>query len=345
MMREPISREDIIKVIERKGCGKLPLCMYKWWGAGYSNAQAEIVHALGAEYPDDILILWYNAPGEETSTNDNPSYRWGYKDYFNSKTHSIGKSVELLDDWSELDRFISDFPDPNEPNTFEHLKKEVQLAGDRYKLGGFWRIFHERLWSIRGMENLFCDYYEDIENLKTICQYLVKYYKKIVDRYVELGVDGIFTSDDLGMQTGPMMSPETFEELYLPFYKEFIGYCHSKGLHVFLHSCGDNTLLLPYLVEAGLDVLHPLQAGCMNIKEVADNWGDKITFLAGFDVQHLLPEGTVEDVKQGVTKMLDILWKPEGGLLAAAGNGIMPDCPIENVRATFDLISKYKGKK
>lgn len=170
----------------------------------------------------------------------------------------------------------------------------------------------------------------------------MEYYKGIVDKYADLGFDGILTSDDLGHQTGPMMSPAVFEELYLPLYKEFIGYAHSKGLHVFLHSCGDNTKLMDFLIEAGLDVFHPIQAGCMNVKETAERFGNRISFLAGIDVQHLLPEGSEEEVRKGIRDMIDALYKPEGGLLLAAGNGIMPDTPLENIEAMLQEITCYK---
>ena len=67
------------------------------------------------------------------------------------------------------------------------------------------------------MENLMMDYYDNMDGLKIICRHLTDYYKVIIDRFKELDFDGIFTSDDLGHQSGPMMSPEIFEELYFPF--------------------------------------------------------------------------------------------------------------------------------
>lgn len=171
---------------------------------------------------------------------------------------------------------------------------------------------------------------------------LLDYYKVIVDRFALLGFDGIFSSDDLGHQRGPMMSPRIFEELYLPLYQEFIAYVHGKGMHFFLHSCGDNTQLLEYLIAAGLDVFHPVQRGCMDEMATARNFGGRISFLAGFDVQHLLPEGSPAQVRQGVRELIDTFYKPEGGLLLAAGNGIMPDTPLDNIVAMLEEMATYK---
>jgi uroporphyrinogen decarboxylase len=192
------------------------------------------------------------------------------------------------------------------------------------------------------MENLMIDYYENMDELKILGRKLLDFYKVIVDRYAALGFDGIFTSDDLGHQTGPMMSPAIFEELYFPLYKEFISHVHSKGMHVFLHSCGDNTKLMDYLIEAGLDVFHPVQKGCMDEVATAKAFGDKISFLAGIDVQHLLPEGSVDEVHKEIRKFIDAFHKPEGGLLLAAGNGILLDTPLENIEAMLEEICTYK---
>lgn len=343
MVRQPLSKQEVINAIERKGGDKIPLVFHKWWGTGLEEKYGDKLNELASKYPDDIFSIFYNAPGETISTTDTPSFRWGYKDdYTGVSKHSIGEVTELLSDWSELDIFLKDFPSPNEPSAFDNVVKELDTAGNRYKLGCFWRLFHERLWSIRGMENLMMDYYDDMDGLKLICRHLLDFYKVIVDRFSELGFDGIFTSDDLGHQTSLMMSPAIFEELYFPFYKEFIAYVHSKGMHVFLHSCGDNTKIMNYLIEAGLDVFHPIQTGCMDEEETAAKFGDKISFLAGIDVQHLLPEGTVDEVKAGVTQLIDTLYKREGGLLLAAGNGILSDTPLENIEAMLKTISTGK---
>lgn len=138
------------------------------------------------------------------------------------------------------------------------------------------------------------------------------------------------------------MSPAIFEELYFPLYKDLIGYIHSKGMHFWLHSCGDNSKFMEYLIAAGLDVFHPVQKGSMDEVETAQKYGDRISFLAGIDVQHLLPEGTVAEVKKGVRDWIDTFYKPQGGLLLAMGNGIMPGTPLENIEAALTEMALYK---
>ena len=343
-MRKPLTKQQVIEAIQRTSTSaEIPLLMCKWWGNGTAEKYGEKLTEVANKYPDDIFVSWYIAPGADSSPLKNSEYRFGYKDnYDDVARHSIGEAPELLPDWNELNLFLESFPNPCEEENFDNVINELPNAGGMYKVGAFWHLFHEKLWQIRGMENLFMDYYDNLDGLNVIARKLLEFYKVIVDRYAELGFDGIFSSDDLGHQTGPMMSPEVFKELYLPLYKEFIAYVHSKGMHFFLHSCGDNTLLMDYLIEAGLDVFHPVQKGCMDESLTAQKYGDKITFLYGIDVQHLLPEGTTEEVKIGIIDAAKTFYKKSGGLLFAAGNGIMPDVPLENIDVFLDSVTNMK---
>lgn len=339
LMRPPLTRDQVIGAIERRGGGGIPLLMVKWWGIGLLDALGPALDELSARCPDDFCAEFYDEPGNEVSHTANPEYRFGYRDYDEDKRHGTGDAIDLLSDWADLDRFLAHFPNPDEPGSFDRVKEVAKNANGRYKLGGWWRLFHERMWAFRGMENLMIDYYEHMDELKILGAQLVAYYKKIIDRYHAMGFDGIFSSDDLGHQKGPMMSPAIFEELYLPLYSELIGYTHDKGMHFFLHSCGDNSLLMEYLIQAGLDVFHPVQKGCMDMRETAEKYGGRISFLAGMDVQHILVEGTPDDVRREVREMKSIFGRPDGGLLFAMGNGVMPGTPLENIEAALEEMA------
>lgn len=340
-----IGRDEVKAVIERKAVdAPIPRMRCNWRGEGLIEKYGANLEILEQEYPDDVFMVYYREPGYSISNNANPEYRFGFKDYSDIAKHGTGNAQDLIADWSELDEFLEKFPDPNEPHVFDEVAEQVKCekAKGRYCVGMWWRLFHEKFWAMRGMENLMMDYYDDMQSLKIMGRKFLDFYKVTIERYAEIGVDAIFSSDDLGHQAGPMMSPAVFEELYFPLYKEFIEHVHKCGMHFILHSCGDNSLLLPYLVEAKLDVFHPIQAGCMDLQETADTYGDKMTFLAGVDVQHLLPEGSPEEVQKGLEKMINILYKKNGGLLMAAGNGIMPDTPIENIETMLKTLSKYR---
>jgi hypothetical protein len=340
---EALSKEEVVRVIERKGEMKIPAVFCKWWGSGTYKKYGAALDELEREYPDDVLTLWHTVPGTIASTSKNPEYRWGFEnDYSLYARHSIGQEVELLKDWKDFGRFLDSFPDPNEPGVFDNVERGIEKACGRYTLGCFWRLYHEMMWQIRGMENLMCDYFEDMDNLKVLGSRLLEYHKSIVDKYARIGVDGIFTSDDLGHQKNSMMSPAIFEELFLPLYKDLFSHIHSKGMHVWLHSCGNNTPLMDMLVESGLDVFHPVQKGCMDEEATAKIYGSKLSFLYGIDVQHILPEGTPEEVESEVKNAKIIFHADKGGLIFAAGNGIMPDTPLENIRVMLKTVYSFR---
>ncbi len=343
-MKRILDREEVKAIIDRRAHhAAIPTMQLCWRGEGLIEKYGDRLLALEKEYPEDLITFYYQEPGYGVSPTKNPEYRYGYKDYSRVAAHGAGQTQDLID-WSELDEFLEKFPDPHEPHVFDGIPEAVKKQKDtgRYCVGMWWRLFHEKFWALRGMENLMLDYYDNMDCLKIMGQKFLEYYKVIVERYAECGVDAIFSSDDLGHQRGPMMSPEIFETLYFPLYKELIEHIHKCGMHFILHSCGDNSLLMPYLAEAKLDVFHPVQAGCMDMQETAEKYGEKMSFLVGVDVQHLLPEGSLEEVRAGLEKMVQIFYKEKGGMLVAAGNGIMPDTPFENIEFMLKMLNSYR---
>ena len=340
-------QKDVVREVIGRKCknAPVPTMLSHYWGIGLPEKYGAELMRLDEEFPDDVYMGYYLEPGTDISTlPNNPEYRWGFRDYTGVERHGIGQNAVLLSDWSELDEFLEKMPRADEPYIFDHLRGPIAAAKEqgRYCSGFWWRLFHERLWQIRGMENLMYDYYDHSDLLKKLCAALLKYYKGLIDRYAEMGCDGIFTSDDLGHQRGPMMSPEIFEEIYYPFYKQFADYVHAKGMQFILHSCGNNTDLLPYLIRAGVDVFHPVQKGCMDYRETAERFGKEITFLVGIDVQHLLPEAAPGKIRKEVERLYKIFYKNEGGLMFAVGNGVMPDTPLENIHTMLEVIRSYR---
>jgi uroporphyrinogen decarboxylase len=253
----------------------------------------------------------------------------------------------VLDDWSKLNEFIEKFPDPeNDPSMEELVKHADELRKqDRYILFGWWNLFFERPWMIRGMENLLMDYVADPENVHrmhaALCDLYCGYLRCAAR---EIRPDGFWTSDDLGHQTQPMMSPEMFDDLILPYYKRVSYVLKESNVHFWLHSCGNNTPLLPSLIEGGVDVFHPVQKGTMDEVAVAKEFGDKICFLSGIDVQHILQEQDPPSVREEVRHLIDTFDQHGGKMCIGAGNGIVRGTPFENIEAFLDESLRYGEK-
>ncbi len=179
---------------------------------------------------------------------------------------------------------------------------------------------------------------------------VLDYQKKVIEiYYCALGEYIHFTTsgDDFGTQTGPFVSPAMFDELIKPYLKERISYTKKfTGAYFFQHTCGSVHALIPSLIEAGVNILNPIQPNARNMEpdRLKKDYGDSITFWGGIDTQHILPNGTTEDVKREVFSVLDKI-AYNGGYVLAPAHNIQPDVPPENIVALFEAGREYfKGK-
>ena len=152
--------------------------------------------------------------------------------------------------------------------------------------------------------------------------------------------------DDLGMDTGPFMSPQVYRKLFKPRHAILCDYVktHSQ-MHTFLHSCGSIYRLLPDLIEAGYDVINPVQINTrdMEPERLKREFGQDITFWGGgADTRHVLNRATPSDVKAHVKGLLDI-FAPGGGFVFNAVHNILPDVPPENIVAMFEAVDEFNN--
>lgn len=329
---DPLPREEVIAALERRSPSRIPLVRAKWWGEGlveqYGDQLKQFDH-----YPEDAPILFIR-PMEAVKMG----LSWELP------THGGLDTRAVLDDWAKLDEFIEKLPDPENDPQMDALVAQAEAVrrDGRYLMFGWWRLFFERPWEIRGMQNLLMDYYlypNEVHKLHdALCTLYLGYLRRAVR---EIKPDGFWTSDDLGHQRQLFMAPDTFRAFLKPYYLRIGAQLAEDNLHWWLHSCGNNTAVLDDLIEAGVDVFHPVQKGTMDEVAVAKKYGDRLTFLAGFDVQHILPEGTPDDVRAEVRFLIDTFDRPDGGLCLAAGNGIVAGNRLENIEAFLDEALRY----
>jgi uroporphyrinogen decarboxylase len=322
----------VIKALERKGPSRIPLVNAKWWGEGLEEQYGERLREFD-RYPEDVVSLWIKMLDVDTM-----GLSW------ETPTEGAHDSRAVVDSWDKLDEFIEKLPDPETDPQFEPLiaQAEQAHAENRYVLFSWWALFFERPWDIRGMANLLMDYYLAPENVHRLHEALCDTYCGYLRRAIrELCPDGFWTSDDFGHQTQLFISPETFRTFIKPYYARVGALLKEHGLHWWLHSCGNNTAILGDLAEVGLDVFHPVQKGTMDEGAVAREFGDRLTFLAGIDVQHTLQEKDPTGVRQEVRFLIDTFDRPGGGMCIAAGNGIVAGIPFENIEAFLDEAVRY----
>lgn len=213
-------------------------------------------------------------------------------------------------------------------------------------LGDMQITLWEISWYLRGMEELFCDMMEENEIAEFLFDKALEMAAVRAESYVKAGVDVLFFGDDIGMQHTIMMSEELYCRWIKPRLKALID--HVKNMNpdviIFYHSCGYIEPMIPHLIEAGIDVLNPIQSECMDFKEIYEKYGDKLSFHGTIGTQTVMPHGTPEEVKEEVWKNLDIAG-PKGGLMVAPTHMLEPEVPVENILAYVEACKEYKIKK
>ncbi|MBZ5497963.1 MAG: methyltransferase [Acidobacteriia bacterium] len=176
---------------------------------------------------------------------------------------------------------------------------------------------------------------------------LVEIHLQNLERFlgaVGTSVDIIVFGDDLGMQSGPQISPKMYWEFFQP--RECILWRRAKEIaphiKVKLHCCGGVRQLLPGLIEAGLDAINPVQISCrgMDPAELKREFGNRLTFWGGgCDTQNVLLRGTPAQVRDHVRRLMDI-WRPGGGYVFQQVHNILAHVPPENIVAMFDTVKE-----
>lgn len=329
---EPLPREEVIKAVERKNPSRIPLIQAKWWGEGLDEQYGARLKEFD-RFPDDCRMLWFDPVNVKKM---NLSWQ--------AKVGGGHDSNVLIDEWSKLDEFVEKMTDPENDPQFDGKITQAESARKQglYTMFGWWRLFFEQPWGLRGMENLMIDYHENPDQVHRLHDALYNQYARYLKRAIrDIKPDGFWTSDDLGHQTQSMMSPRIFHELIKPYYDRIGRLLAPNKVHWWLHSCGNNTPLMDDLIDAGVTVFHPVQKHTMDERAIASKYGDKIAFLAGIDVQHTLQEKDPAGVREEVRFLIDTFDQLTGGMCIAAGNGIVSGTPFENIEAFLEEALVY----
>ncbi len=337
---EPLTRDEVRAAIRHQPTKRIPKAFIKWWGEGlgeqYGNRLAEF-----AKYPEDVVVVGFPCPW---NTPRDDGFYWRLPTIEQKEREKIGHDSNCsLPDWKYLDAFLKELPNTDAPGLFDDAARIAEQARKegRYVLIHHWGLMYERIWGFRGMENLLIDYMEYPDEVHALHKAVADTEEKLLRRAIEeVKPDGYMHSDDLGGQQALMMGPAIFREFIKPYYTQVWGAARENDVDVWLHTCGHITEIIGDLIESGLSVLHPIQKHTMDWEQVARDWKGKITFFVGMDVQDTLINGTPEQVREEVRLMKRTFSSPNGGMIYAAGNGIVGGTPFENIDAFLDECCK-----
>ena len=278
---------------------------------------------------DELGVKWRQAP-----------YARGY--YWEQATFPLAEAT-----LADLDRFP--WPDPDDPGRYAGLAEEVKaLYHDTpYALMGDcgYKNHWEQVFTLLGMERALMAVIAEerfmhalLERVAAISMTVTRRFLEIVGPYLSV----IRTSDDLATQRGPMMSPATYRRMIQPYHRRyFAAIKQHTDAKIFFHSCGDVIPLLDDLIEAGVEVLNPVQvAAFADPAAVKARYGDRLSFWGGIDTQWALPRGTPEEVREEVRLRIR-QFGPGGGFVAAPVHNIQPDVPPENILAISQAVREF----
>lgn len=256
-----------------------------------------------------------------------------------------------LENASSSDIKNMQLPDPDDDRLYEGITQKAKelFESTDYALFADFGVpgFYETSQKLRGYSNLACDLITDQDFVCSLYDKLLILQKRWFKNYLEcIGkyVVAIGYADDLGMQDRLQMSPETYREIIKPYHKEIFGYIHQLAdVKIMLHSCGAIEPLIEDLIDAGVDVLNPLQtkAKGMELEHLIERYGGRIAFWGGFDEQQILPFGSKEEIEKEVLRLMEIMGR-NGGYVFGPGHNIQSDTKPENIVTMFEAAKKYR---
>jgi len=300
----------------------------------------ELERALG----EDMLLTsvgwansYYQQPGAYTD-------EWGigwdshpYETPFGTGHYTEIVSHPLADDQAILSYTP---PDPNRPELYAEAERVVrEFQGDYWIVGVTVTTIFETAWALRGLQQMLVDFVENPDLADAILEIPYQYHLTAAKKLVQMGVDMIWTGDDVGTQHAMLISPRHWRRFLKPRMAHFIAELKAinPALKVAYHSDGNILPIIPELIEIGLDILNPIQPASMDPAEVKRQFGDRLCFWGSIDEQHTLPYGSPDDVRAEVLRRLRTLGKG-GGLIIGPTHHVQLDTPLENFWAMVHTI-------
>ena len=348
------SRERMMGAVERKKIDRCPIrenfwgtTLERWRKQGLSK-DTDVEAQFGLEKMNTTIVDWsFQFPVKLIEDNDEYTIRVnndGVKTKTLKKTASMLQmseySIVTKGDWEEKkSRFVFNESRVNTADAKANYEKTKDSAMQIFQqpVVGITKFLH-----CMGTENLLFSIGDDPEWIKEMVEATEKLALDALDYCLGAGIeyDAGHLQEDMGFSNGPFFSPAFYREVIFPSHKRYCDYVHRKGMKVMLHSCGDIRKLLPMIVEAGFDVLNPMETKAgMDIYQIKKDYGDRLTLWGGIDVRTICGGdlGKLHDeIKEKVT-----FAKQGGGYIFSSDHSIPENVPLETYKQMVEWGIEY----
>jgi uroporphyrinogen decarboxylase len=306
------------------------------------NSKENLLEAIYFRTPDHVpcenedLLYRFSFEGIERRENWTDSWGIGWETEIEGMAPFPKKNP--LESLEKLEGYM--FPDPGKLELSDTNKQMLKTVDRSQKLivGHMPYLLFERAWALMGMENFLISLIVNPVECHILLHGIAEYARKVFDRYLELGADGITFSEDLGSQRALMISPQLFREFLLPEYK----YCFENAIKqkkiIDFHSCGCVDAIAEDLASISVTVLNPIQARANNLSKIKNAAKGHMALKGGIDTA-LIMTGTPTEVRNEVIRVLEIL-KPGCGYICAPDQHL-PGMPEENMKMLWRTAKEF----
>ena len=302
---------------------------------GYPDREA-LLRQLGV----DLRHIDAEGPDERESGNGEFQNFWGERYVYQPTPwgpmrEDLPGALAHARSLAELEAF--DWPHPDRRD-HGGLRARCRDHGETAIVYGFADVW-QRPALVRGWEGMFLDMMERSDWVHFLCRTFTDFYLEDYTRAAEVTrgrIDLYLLISDLGSQHGPLISLPLFRRFVAPYLKEMIDRIHHLGGRVLFHSCGSIRVFIPDLVQLGVDVLDPIQPTGpeMAPERLKADFGARLSFHGGIDMQELLPFASPDLVAAEVRRYCETLGAG-GGYILAPAHRFQPDVPPENILAVY----------
>ena len=300
------------------------------------------IHELKMAVGDDFYAV--EVPYEsETAHAIYAAFDW----YKNGEVDAMNRTLTApgcFHDAEDMEDLVFDWPDPAAYIDAAECRRRVEMAPEgKTVLGILWSAHFQDTCAAFGMETALMNMIAAPELYEAVNKKVLEFYLKANRIFYEATrgkLHAVLIGNDMGSQRGLMISPELVRRFVIPGCRRLAEQAHSYGLKVIYHSCGAISDIIPDLIDAGVDIIHPIQAlaAGMEPEGLKEKFGDRVSFCGGVDTQELLVHGTPEDVRKKVEELKRLF--PTGLILSPSHEAILPDVPPENIGALFDAVRR-----